>query len=427
MVQKTTAARIRSWLGRAYLFYLARIRRTDLSRLDFVPERALFPLRRDGLDPVPELTRTRAARPVAELPLPLGMTVWLVTGYQEARTVLNDTDAFSNDFRNLGALGVGAEHDPGGLGFADPPGHTRLRRMLAPEFTRHRLRALTTCVADIVDGQLDRMADHRDRPVDLVTEFALPIPSLVICELLGVPYADRSDFQRLSAARFDLFGGASRALGAVSESLTYMRELVGAQRAHPTDGLLGRLVRAHGDEITDDELAGVADGLLTGGFETTASMLALGSLALLDDPDLATRMKDEDSVALAVEELLRYLTVVQVAFPRFARREVDVAGRTVHEGDVVLCSLSAADRDPRLGPDMDRLDLGRPATAHLAFGHGVHRCLGAELARLELRTAYPALLRRFPRIRLAVPRGELSFRKLSVVYGIESLPVFVSD
>ncbi|MFB9306368.1 cytochrome P450 [Kibdelosporangium philippinense] len=409
---------MRSWLARAYLVYLTRVRKTDVSRMPFVPQPALFPLKRDGLDPVAELSRIRDEQPVSRLPLPFGMTVWLVTGYDEVQAVLGDTATFSNDFSNPGIVGIGAEHNPGGLGFSDPPAHTRLRRMLTPEFTMHRLKPLAPLIQAIVDTQLDRLAAHGDRPVDLVGEFALPIPSLIICELLDVPYEDRADFQRLSMARFDLFGSANASLGAVSESLAYLLELVKRQRTQPSDGLLGRLVRAHGDEIDDQELAGVADGLLTGGFETTASMLALGALALLQDPDLAARMQDEDTIGPSVDELLRYLTVVQLAFPRFARTDIQIAGTMIRKGDIVLCSLSAANRDPALGTDMDVLDPARSVPPHLAFGYGVHRCLGAELTRMELRAAYPAL-------RPAISPSELSFRKLSLVYGIETLPVLL--
>jgi cytochrome P450 len=265
-----------------------------------------------------------------------------------------------------------------------------------------------------------------DGPVDLVEYFALPIPSLVICELLGVPYDDRDDFQRLSMARFDLFGGATASLGAISESLAYLTEVVKKQRAEPGDGLLGQLIKEHGDEISDQELAGLADGVLTGGFETTASMLALGALVLLQDKDTFKLIHDDDTAIHGfVEEVLRYLTVVQVAFPRFAREDITVGGAQINKGDVVIVSLSGADRDPALGEGLDRVDPHRPPTSHLAFGHGVHRCIGAELARMELRAAYPALLRRFPNLRLATPADDLTFRKVSIVYGVDTLPVLV--
>ncbi|MFD1049822.1 cytochrome P450, partial [Kibdelosporangium lantanae] len=247
---------------------------------------------------------------------------------------------------------------------------------------------------------------------------------LVICEMLGVPYEDRADFQHLAVSRFDLFGGATASLGAISESLEYLLGVVRKQRENPGDGLLGMIIKEHGDEIDDLELAGLADGVLTGGFETTASMLALGVLVLLQDPDMFKRIHDDDSASSPfVEEILRYLTVVQVAFPRFAREDVEVAGVRMAKGDMVIVSLSGANRDPRFGLDLDRVEGTRVPMSHLAFGHGVHRCIGAELARMELRAAYPALVRRFPEMRLAKGPEELEFRKVSIVYGVESLPV----
>ncbi|MCI2422728.1 cytochrome P450 [Saccharopolyspora sp. K220] len=392
-----------------------------------MPDAALMPLQRNGLDPVPDLGRTREETPISKLPVPFGANVWLVTGYREAKAVLGDAERFSNDFTHLvGRIGVTTEDNPGGLGFTDPPAHTRLRRLLTPEFTMRRLARLAPEIDAIVRQRLDAMAEA-PQPVDLVRDFALPIPSLVICELLGVPYAERAQFQQLSVTRFDLFSGFDASLGAMSQSMAYLHRVVEEQRSYPGDGLLGALIKEHGDEVSDRELAELADGVLTGGFETTASMLALGALALLRDPDLLALVRDDDAAVPGfVDELLRYLTVVQVAFPRFAREDVEIAGTRISRGDVVVCSLSGANRDDSFGPNTDRLDLSRRGPSHLAFGHGIHRCIGAELARMELREAYPALVRRFPEIRLAIPPENLAFRKASIVYGLESLPVRLS-
>jgi cytochrome P450 len=355
--------------------------------------------------------------------LPFGLRAWLVTGYEEAKEVLANGPAFSNDFTNLvGTVGITAEQNPGGLGFTDPPDHTRLRRLLTPEFTGHRLRRLAPRIEAIVAGQLDEMAEvaAAGGRVDLVQSFALPIPSLTICELLGVPYSDRAEFQRLSTTRFDLLGGVTGSLGAISESMEYLLKIVQNQRDEPGDGLLGRLVREHGDDLSDHELAGLADGLLTGGLETTASMLALGTIVLMQHPQSREAIReDDDAVDPFVDELLRYLTVVQVAFPRFAKQRVEIGGAVIEEGDIVLCSLSAANRDGGL----DDFDPSRPARPHLAFGHGLHRCIGAELARMELRAAYPALVRRFPDITIGAEPSQLPFRKLSFVFGVDTLPV----
>ncbi|WP_290858354.1 cytochrome P450 [Hamadaea sp.] len=414
LTSRIVAAAARRYLGRKGGF--------DLAKVGMLPDRTLVPLRRVGIDPVPTLGEIRDQAPVSRLPVPFGLRVWLVTGYEAAKQVLADGDGFSTDFANLAPDIAG----PGGLGFADPPEHTRLRKLLTPEFTMRRLARLTPRIHAIVTDRLDAMA-AAPGPVDLVAEFALPIPSLVICELLGVPYADRADFQRLAMARFDVFAGAGAPLGAISESLAYLRTVVEAQRREPGDGLIGMIIREHGDEVTDEELAGLADGVLTGGFETTASMLALGALVLLQDPQAFQLVRTTDEAAAPfVEEVLRHLAVVQVAFPRFARDDLVIAGTPISRGDVVIVSLSGANRDPALGPDLEHPDPTRKPVSHLAFGHGLHRCIGAELAKMELRAAYPALVRRFPEMRLAVEPGDLRFRPASIVYGVESLPVLLS-
>ncbi len=393
--------------------------------LSMLPESALVPLQRDRLDPVPELGELRAHEPVSQMKLPLGLRAWIVTGHAESKAVLGSAVTFSSDFSHLvGTVGITADQDPGGLGFTDAPDHTRLRKMLTPEFTGHRLRRLGPRIDAIVAGQLDEMeATAREHGVvDLVQSFAVPIPSLAICELLGVPYEDRAEFQRLSTTRFDLLGGVGGTLGAISESLIYLMDLVKKQRAEPGDGMLGMLVKDHGDDITDEELAGLADGLLTGGLETTASMLALGAIVLLQHPQSRRALQQrDDAVDAIVDELLRYLTVVQVAFPRFATQDVEIGGRQILAGDIVICSLSGANRDG--SASLEGFDPDRAPRPHLAFGHGVHRCVGAELARMELRAAYPALLRRFPDIAFATGAEDLTYRKLSFVFGTDALPV----
>lgn len=390
----------------------------------------LVPLRRDLLDPVPALRHQQETSPVAPLTLPFGARGWLVTGHAEARVVLAASADFSNDFEHLvGRGGIAAEDHPGGLGFTDPPEHTRLRKLVSAEFTVRRLARLAPRIEAIVAGQLDRLAAVADDEgrVDLVEHFARPIPLLTICDLLGIRDADRAEFQRVGADRFDLLGGTVGALGAVSESLERLTELVRRERANPGDGLLGMLVQGDGAAVSDRALAGLVDGLLTGGLETTASMLALGVVVLLDDSDRAAALRGNDALVLPyVEELLRYLSVVQVAFPRFARHDVGVGGHEISAGDVVVCSLSAANRDPRSTPDGDRVDVTRPMAPHLAFGYGVHRCVGAELARMELRCAYPALIRRYPALRLAHTVERLPFRELSFVYGLDALPVLLA-
>jgi cytochrome P450 len=220
----------------------------------------------------------------------------------------------------------------------------------------------------------------------------------------------------------------------MSESRDFLIETAQQQRRHPRDGLIGALIAEHGDAITDDELGGLADGVFTGGYETSASMIALGTLTLLQSPDAAAWLRAHDAAAApVVDELLRYLSVVQIGFPRFARQDMQLLGANVRAGDVVICSLSGANRDEAWAGahadafDPHRFDGARPMTSHLAFGYGMHRCVGAELGRMELLTAIPALLRRFPKMSLAVGPSKLRFRDLSIVYGIDELPVRLGD
>ena len=413
-------------LRRALLRLVMRMRRPGAAgMLSVLPDSALLALRRDRLDPL----LVHSAGPVRQISLPWGFRGWMVTGYDEVRQVLADHHSYSNDFGNLVAgAGVSAGLDPSGLGFNDPPDHTRLRHLLTPHFTAHRLKSLAPSISAIVDATIDSLQQQisSQGEADVIEGFALPIPSLTICELLGVPYSDRDRFQQLSRARFDVVDGASSSLGAVAESLAYLEDLVRLRRRQPGHGLIGGLVADHGSELTDRELAGVADGLLTGGLETTASLLGLSTLILLQNPrDRARLAEDRSFVAPYVDELLRYLSVVQVAFPRFARRDVDLDGSRVRRGDIMLCSLSVAGRDPRVGEHPERIDAEAARRPGLAFGHGIHRCVGAELARLELSLALPALCRRLPDLRLSTPEEHLEYRPLSVVYGLRSLPVTV--
>lgn len=380
-----------------------------------------MPLRRVGLEPVAALGQLRDAAPVSKLSRALGMNVWLVSGYEEARVVLSDTVSYSTNIRAL--IGGDDAQPIGGLGFTDPPDHTRLRRFLTPEFTVRRLAGLQPRIEQIVQDRLDAL-DLAGPVVDLVSEFAFPIPFFVICELLGLPVEDRERFRELGHARFDVSGGGPGTFGAMSESREFLMGAVADQRRHPGDGLIGAIIRDHAGEITDLELAGLADGVFTGGYETSASMIALGTLALLREPQTLDLIRDhEHAVDGVVDELLRYLSVVQISFPRFARQDLDLFGQRVKAGDVVVCSLSGANRDHAFGDRPDRFDPRRAAHSHLAFGYGFHRCIGSELARMELRVALRALARRFPELALAVDPSALQFRDLSIVYGVQSLPV----
>lgn len=420
---------------------IARVRRTalrwavrridlqpDLTSLDSLPAEGRFVLERDGVDPVPGLDAARSPDGIVHVTRMLGLNVWLVTGYDAARAVLADRHGFGNDVRHLlGGRPRTAAEQVGGLGMTDDPEHGRLRRILTPEFTRRRLARLEVPIERIVTEALDDMVRHGP-VVDLVERFAFEVPFRVICDLLGLPDVDRLAFRGLGTARFDMRGGGRGSFGAAAASRTFLIDAVARERARGAagEGLIASLLREHGDDLDDVELGGLADGLFLGGYETSASMLSLGTYVLLRDPASYALLRTGDRAAVdrVVEELLRYVCPVQVAFPRFARRDLVVGGTAVREGDVVMVSLTGTNRDPVAHASAGSFD-PRPggSPGHVAFGHGVHRCVGAELARMELRSALTGLATRFPALALAVGPEELRFTELSAVYGVASLPV----
>ncbi len=397
----------------------------DLSKLDKIPDKVAWPLSRDGVDPTRKITDAREDDPVRKLASFMGLEIWLVTGYDEAREVLGNVN-HSTDIRPLmGKSGDVESGDIGGLGFTDPPEHTRQRKLLTPEFTMRRLERLKPGIAEIIDKQLQETYDAVDENgvVDLVKTFAFPVPFRVICDLLGLPDDQRETFRELGTARFDMSEGGAGAIGAISGSREFLLAETARQRNDPGDGLIGQIIRDSGDLINDFDLGGLADGAFNGGMETSASMLALGTVVLLQKPELWKQLaEDPESVDPIVEELLRHLAVVQVAFPRFAKEDVVVGGHTIKKGSIMLAHLPAASRDPRR-TDGELFAPGAASSNHLAFGFGLHRCVGAELARMELRAAYPALAKRFPNMKLAVDPSELEYHAKSIVYGVESLPV----
>ena len=398
---------------------------TDVSALRGLPVSSTFPLRRAGLDPVPELAAARESDPVIRLTTLLGTTIWLVSGYDEARAVLADATHFSNDMRPVLGNRVRSDAESiGGLGMTDDPDHARLRGLLTPEFTKHRLARLQGDIDLIVADALDSVAELGEHgPVDLVPHFGFAIPFRVICTLLGLAVSERADFHRMGAARFDLTHGGIGVFDAATESRTFLIDAVTRQRREPGTGLIGAVLASHGDEFSDLELGGLMDGVFLGGYETSASMLSMGVLALSRRPDAYHRLRTGSpaEVDTIIEELLRYLCPVQVAFPRFAREDLDLFGQQVGRGDVVVVSLTGANRDPRTRADPELFDPSGTSSQHLAFGHGLHRCVGAELARMELRTALVGLATRFPRLSVPAPE-DLSFRQLSVVHSIDALP-----
>ena len=391
-----------------------------------------LPMERDAgpFDPPRQITRLREARPVSPLVFPDGHEGWLVTGYDALRQLM--ADARFSSRQDIGILhmpyetpGMPAPTEPSpqvpGLFIAmDPPDHTRLRRRLTGAFTVKRMKQLEEHIIDIVERQLDELA-RLTPPVDLVKEFALPVPSLVICELLGVPYADRETFQANSAQFLIKDQSLEEKIAAYTGLTTYLAQLVTSKRAAPGEDILSDLARH--DDLTIEELTGAAFLLLLAGHETTANMLALGTFALLEHPEqLAELRADPDLMPDAVEELLRYLSIADIFF-RYATEDIELGGETIGKGSTVIVSLLAGNRDPKRFDNPDTLDIRRTARGHLSFGHGIHQCLGQQLARIEMRAGFAGLLRRFPTLKLAIPASEVKLRTDMNIYGVHELPV----
>ncbi|MDA2809394.1 cytochrome P450 [Nocardiopsis sp. RSe5-2] len=390
-----------------------------------------YPAPRDAacpFDPAPAARAEQAAGALRRVRMPTGQAVWLVTGHAEQRTLLGDARLSSDVTNENYPLPVDRprpEESSVGFILMDDPEHARLRRMVASPFTVKRVQALRPAVQRIVDERIDAMLAGPNR-ADLVQDFALPVPSLVICELLGVPYADYDFFQRNSAAvinRDTPLPDRDAAMGAL---FSYLAGLVDDKAGSPADDVLSGLAqRVRDGEIDRNEAAKIGVLLLIAGHETTANMIALGTVALLEHPAQLERVRegDEATVASAVEELLRYLTVIQSGLRRVALEDIEVAGETIRAGDGVLLGLELGNRDARVFEDPDTLDVHRGARNHSAFGFGVHQCLGQQLARMELQVAYGTLYKRIPSLKLAVDAAELPFKHDGQVYGVYELPV----
>ncbi|WAL66538.1 cytochrome P450 [Amycolatopsis cynarae] len=380
--------------------------------------------------PPSQIARLREARPVCPMVFPDGHEGWLVSGYEAVRQLMADTRFSSR--QDLGVIhvpyetpGMPAATEPSpqmpGLFIAmDPPDHTRLRRKLTGAFTVKRMKQLEDHIVDIVERQLDELA-RLTPPVDLVKEFALPVPSLVICEMLGVPYADRENFQVNSAKFLVRDQELDEKMAAYGAMTTYLAELVTRKRAEPGEDILSDLARD--DDLGIEELTGIAFLLLLAGHETTANMLGLGTFALLEHPEQLVELRTDPALMPgAVEELMRYLSVVDILY-RYAAEDIELGGETIPEGSTVVVSMLAANHDPRRFDNPDSLDIHRKARGHLSFGHGVHQCLGQQLARIEMRAGFEGLLRRFPTLKLAIPADEVKLRTDMNIYGVHELPV----
>ncbi|GAA2118807.1 cytochrome P450 [Kitasatospora saccharophila] len=375
--------------------------------------------------PPPAYQQARQDEPVSRVALWDGSPSWLVTRHQDARDLLADPRLSADATRpGFPFLSAAARHIGAGKASfirMDDPEHHRLRRMLTGDFTIRRTAALRPAIQQVADDLFTTMTTGRTG-ADLVAEFALPLPSLVICLLLGVPYRDHEFFQRCSRTLLRRDSPIEQVVTAQQELTDYLDALTDRKRTEPDDAILSRLV-ARG-ELTTEEIGAMGRLLLIAGHETTANMTALSVLALLQHPDqLAHLRAHPEATPAAVEELLRWLSIVQSGVTRVAVEDIEIGGVLIRAGEGVICQLNTANRDEDRYPDGDALDLTRDTRRHLAFGFGVHQCLGQPLARLELEIALDTVLRRLPGLRLAVPFEEIRFRHEMTVYGIDSLPV----
>lgn len=405
-------------------------------------------------DPYPAYAWLREHAPVRRTELPSGVEAWLVTRYADAREALADQRLSKNPHHHSeqGAHGKGKVGIPGErsanlmthLLNIDPPDHTRLRRLVSKAFTPRRVAEFAPRVQELTDGFIDDIVSGRSGAghgkADLIHEFAFPLPIHAICDLLGVPREDQDDFRAWAGMMLRHGnaprGGVGRAVKHIRRYLAELihrkREALGARAAEdgPED-LISGLIRAsdHGEHLTENEAAAMAFILLFAGFETTVNLIGNGTYALLRNPGQRARLQravaegDTGLLATAVEELLRYDGPVELATWRFATEPLTLGGQRIGEGDPVLVVLAAADRDPAKFDSPDTLDLARTDNQHLGYGHGIHYCLGAPLARLEAQTALATLLRRLPDLRLAAEPDELRWRGGLIMRGLRTLPV----
>ena len=391
-----------------------------------------YPMRREcPFDPPPELGRLRAENPVSRVRLWDGSHPWLITGYADQRAVLAD-HRFSADVRRPGfphitaASAARRKHSRSFISM-DEPEHGRYRKMLTSTFMIKRVEALRPKIQRIVDDLIDGMLAGSP-PADLVAAFGLPVPSLVICELLGVPYGDHEFFQRCSRVLISSRTTPEKAVATGDELKAYLVRLLDDKNAEPADDLLSRLVvdQLRTGAMTRAQIADMAVLLLIAGHETTANMISLGTLTMLQHPDQLAELreaKDPKLIASAVEELLRYLNIVHSGRRRVAVSDVEIGGQLIRAGEGVIVATDSGNRDADAFPDPDVLDIHRSARHHVAFGYGVHQCLGQPLARVELQVVYSTLYRRIPTLQPAVPVEKIRFKHDMLVYGVHELPV----
>jgi cytochrome P450 len=394
-----------------------------------------FPMARAAgcpFDPAPALREIQQDGGLSRVRLWDGSTPWLVTRYGDQRALLADprisTDSSRSGYPHENAT-IRAMTAAGSLSFtrADPPKHTQVRRMVTAPFSIKRVEALRPAVQRLADRFIDDLLAG-PKPVDLVAAFAVPLTSLVIFELLGVPHADHDYVQANARAGIDPDASPEEKAAATKRQFDYLDSLMGEKLRKPADDLLSRLAveQVNTGQLARREAVHIAIILVVAGHDTSANMIALGTLALLEHPEQLALLRETDDpkvVAGAVEELLRYLTVAHDGRRRVALQDIEIGGQTIRAGEGVIMSNEIGNRDPDAFADPDRLDLTRDARHHVAFAFGIHQCLGQSLARMELQVVYGTLYKRIPTLRLATETDQLRFRHDEIVYGVYSLPV----
>ncbi|MER7043450.1 cytochrome P450 family protein [Streptomyces jumonjinensis] len=382
-------------------------------------------------DPYPVYAKLRAEGPVHRVRIPRGQEAWLIVGHEACRAAFTDS-RFSRDWVRSGNVNNMFHVDPEQPALAhmlmsDPPVHTRLRRLVTKEFTPSRTEAMAPRIQQISDELLDEMTADGRRQADLISAFAFPLPMTVICELLGVPELDRLAFRGWSN---EIVGPTTpeAEAAAYDELSVYLGELITAKRAEPGEDLLSGMIHtvdAGGDRLSPKELIGMSMLLLVAGHETTVNMIGNGVRALFAHPEQFAALKSDPSLLDgAIEEMLRYDGPVENGTIRFALEDVEIGGVTIPAGDSVLISMADADRDPARFKNPERFDIRRDARGHVAFGHGLHYCLGAPLARLEGRIAIRGLLERCPDLSPGLADdAELPWMPGMLIRGVKELPV----
>jgi cytochrome P450 len=393
-----------------------------------------YPMTRESgcpFDPPAAMRALPAERPISRARIWDGSTPWLITGHAEQRILFADprvsVDEHQPGFPHQShAMAETLDHRPLTIFNADAPEHTKFRRMLTGPFTLKRVEALRPAIQKITDDRIDAMLAG-PKPVDLVTALALPVPTVMITELLGVPYKDHEFFQRHGVTAVDRDATPEQSRESSTALVTYLAEAIVAKMADPAEDVLSDLAaRVKAGEVTVPDAALMAVVLLIAGHETSANMIALGTLALLQQPEQLALLRDTDDpkvVAAAVEELLRYLTIAHTGQRRIALEDIEVGGEVIRAGDGIILDLPSANRDPEAFPEPQQLDLTRPARHHHAFGFGIHQCVGQLLARVELQIVYGTLYRRIPTLRLATGIEQIEFKHDRLAYGVYELPV----